>query len=353
MSNEPHMNLERYHAARTLSNPTYEHEETLYHKRQRLALENSRAQAYKQTLVQSKRREWSKYRRPSVERPIRLSSHVRQAFQITERIAPPSPDTPSPTVTIATFPVRSYPPTCTLRQVTSQQALNIDALRQIRFLGQFDRKFLVTKRFIRSSERTRVQLILLDQHAISERILLERLQAHFQADEPHANRFHLSQPAAIRRNPRFLYTPDQIALLERTGFIFSSISAHNLLVRAVPGWLPSLGQRQASTSLLDDIISHSITQILATTNTDAKLIMYDTLKSLACHNAIKFNDVLPAAECRHLLSELTSCSMPFICAHGRTSAAILWECEAVEDEYKVDMTELNELASIHKWLKDS
>jgi DNA mismatch repair protein MLH3 len=81
--------------------------------------------------------------------------------------------------------------------------------------------------------------------------------------------------------------------------------------------------------------------------------MYETLKSLACHNAIKFNDILSMTECHHLLNELKSCSMPFICAHGRTSAAILWEYDIPSEEYQVDMTELQQLASIHKWLKES
>jgi len=81
--------------------------------------------------------------------------------------------------------------------------------------------------------------------------------------------------------------------------------------------------------------------------------MYETLKSLACHNAIKFNDILSTTECHHLLNELKSCSMPFICAHGRTSAAILWEYDIPSEEYQVDMTELEQLASIHKWLKES
>jgi len=234
--------------------------------------------------------------------------------------------------------------------------MNMNILHQSHFLGQFDRKFLISKRLIHSSDTNQIQLILFDQHAISERILLEHLQTHFRKETIHSIPFQLSEPAIIPRNPRFLYTPEQISLLERTGFSFSSISTHHLLVRTVPGWLLSLGQRQSSTSLLDNIISDTIDNILLATNNPSNnidLIMYETLKSLACHNAIKFNDILSTTECHHLLNELKSCSMPFICAHGRTSAAVLWEYDIPSEEYQVDMTELEQLASIHKWLKES
>ncbi|UJR20850.1 hypothetical protein I4U23_023960 [Adineta vaga] len=349
MSTDKDTILERYRAARMTFNKVNEQQETLYHKRQRLTLEHTRTKSYKQTLLQSQRREWSKYRHYASQYPVRLSTNIRQTFQITEKTLQQSSDIHSPTVQ-NTLPPRIYPSICNLRQITSQKLMNMEILHQTCFVGQFDKKFLITKYLIHHNQ---IQLILFDQHAISERILLERLQTHFQQENTHTIPFHLSEPATIPRNPRFLYTSEQISLLERTGFIFSSISTHNLLVRAVPGWLLTLGQRQSTTSLLDNIIYDTITKILLQTINQSKLLMYDTLKSLACHNAIKFNDILSKNECNHLLNELKSCSMPFICAHGRTSAAILWEYETISDDYQVNMMELKQLASIHKWLKES
>jgi DNA mismatch repair ATPase MutL len=353
--------LERYRAARTMSNTVSEQQETLYHKRQRMTLENLRTNAYKHTLIQSKRREWSIFQRNNTHRssvhPVRLSTNIRRSFQINKQEQHQQSSNISPIpIIVNTLPPRIYPPTFNLRQVTSKRAMSINILHETCFLGQFDRKFLISKRLIRSSDLNQIQLILFDQHAISERILLEHLQTHFQKENLRTIPFQLPEPAVIVRNPRFLYTPEQISLLEHTGFIFSSISTHHLLVRAVPGWLLSLGQRQSSTSLLDDIISNTIDNILLkTTNhsNNIELIIYETLKSLACHNAIKFNDILSNTECHHLLNELKSCSMPFICAHGRTSAAILWEYDIIPEKYQVDMIELEQLASIHKWLKES
>lgn len=364
--------LERYRAARTRLNSLNEDQETLYHKRQRMLLEKTRTDAYKQTLVRSKHRErgakfaGKKPSRSSMQ-PIRLSAHVRLSFETIAHVDEEETKPASPLAVVVSVPVRIYPPTVQLRPMTNKPSINIDMLQQTSVVGQFDRKFLVSKRVIRSSDSVQVQLILFDQHAVSERILLEHLQTYFQEENTRTLPFRLPAPVAIARNPRFLYTEEQITVLERTGFTVSSVSTRNLLVRAVPGWLLSLGQRHrrpssfTATSLLDGVIRETIDQILGklhshpvdTLKMNMNLIVYETLKSLACHNAIKFNDLLSMDECRHLLSELQLCSMPFICAHGRTSAALLWEYDRQAETYPVNMIELEQQASIHKWLKES
>ncbi|CAF3654680.1 unnamed protein product [Rotaria socialis] len=350
--------LEQYCIARTKFNAVNVQQETLYHKQQRTILENSRTNAYKYSLNQT-RRKYSIFRRNENYRSslhsIRLSANIRKSFQVNEKKELQSSNI-SDSIMINTLPPRIYSPAFHIWSTTSKQSIDINLLHEISFLGQYDRKFLVCKRLSHSLDTNRTQLILFDQHAVSERILLERLQTHFKQENIRTFPFHLSEPVVITRNPRFLYTFEQISLLERTGFIFSSISTNNLLVRAVPSWLLSLGQRQSSTCILDDIIQDTIDNILLQTNNylnNIEFIIYETLKPLACHNSIKFNDILSKNECQHLLNELKLCSMPFICAHGRTSAAILCEYGTMSDDYQVDMTELKQLASIHKWLKAS
>lgn len=336
--------LERYRTARNLLNSTANQQETLYHKRQRITLENLRRISYKQ----SKNRRYTTYRST-----VRLSTDIRREFQVDKQNQPISSLSNIENRKIS-VPLRIYPQPVQIRSILSKTSIDKSIFNCTRILGQFDRKFLIGKHIISSSSS--IQLILFDQHAISERIFLERLQNHFQNDHIRTVPFHLSEPTIIARNPCFLYSSEQITLLEQTGFIFTSISSQNLLIRAVPAWLLSFSQRHSSTSLLDDIISHTIDNILQQTNlpsTNIELIIYETLKSLACHNAIKFNDLLSITECSHLLNELKSCSMPFICAHGRTSTALLWQYDLPVETYQVDMIELAQQASIHKWLKES
>ncbi|CAM9664071.1 unnamed protein product, partial [Phaeothamnion confervicola] len=43
----------------------------------------------------------------------------------------------------------------------------------------------------------------------------------------------------------------------------------------------------------------------------------------ACHSAIRFGDALSPERCRQLVADLSACSLPFQCAHGRPSVAPL------------------------------
>lgn len=276
-----------------------------------------------------------------------LSNEIRRLFQLEDRL-------PMDKVSFDVSPLisdRIAWPSFQLQSIEMEQSMNIEILDQMRFVGQFDRKFLICQR----STLDQTQLILFDQHALSERILLEQLQNYFESHSSRSNSFHFSTPIIVQRNPRFLYNFDQIDLLQRIGFSFFSISNEKLFLRAVPSWLISVSQRRSSN--LSSIISQTIEEIFrqstSSMNFNLNWIIYQTLKSLACHNAIKFNDLLSARECRSLLNDLKSCRMPFICAHGRTSAALLWQYQRSNESYRVNWKELKDLASIHKWMKES
>ncbi|KAI8319527.1 hypothetical protein GQ54DRAFT_313493 [Martensiomyces pterosporus] len=48
-------------------------------------------------------------------------------------------------------------------------------------------------------------------------------------------------------------------------------------------------------------------------------IILDTLKSMACRGAVKFNDVLSMSESQSIVDRLSECQFPGFCAHGRRS----------------------------------
>nr|OQO26682.1 hypothetical protein B0A51_07682 [Rachicladosporium sp. CCFEE 5018] len=57
--------------------------------------------------------------------------------------------------------------------------------------------------------------------------------------------------------------------------------------------------------------------------------LLEMLNSRACRSAIMFNDVLTMPECRELLDKLGRCAFPFMCAHGRVSVAPLVDTKDV------------------------
>lgn len=49
----------------------------------------------------------------------------------------------------------------------------------------------------------------------------------------------------------------------------------------------------------------------------------ETIKSRACHHAIRFGDRLSLDECQKLFEQLLKCKVPFRCAHSRLSVCVL------------------------------
>lgn len=49
----------------------------------------------------------------------------------------------------------------------------------------------------------------------------------------------------------------------------------------------------------------------------------DSIKSRACHGAIRFGDKLTIAQCEELIAKLLKCKVPFRCAHSRLGVSVL------------------------------
>ncbi|NXK50520.1 MLH3 protein, partial [Chauna torquata] len=62
------------------------------------------------------------------------------------------------------------------------------------------------------------------------------------------------------------------------------------------------------------------------------LTLLKVLASQACHGAIKFNDSLTSEESCQLIEALSSCQLPFQCAHGRPSMMPLADIDHLQQE---------------------
>ncbi|KAK2826134.1 hypothetical protein Q5P01_020348 [Channa striata] len=79
------------------------------------------------------------------------------------------------------------------------------------------------------------------------------------------------------------------------------------------------------------------------------LTVLKVLASLACHGAIKFNDSLSRDECCSLVASLSSCQLPFQCAHGRPSIAPLVDILHLDkDEKELQKPNLQKLHRMYK-----
>ncbi|XP_037594466.1 DNA mismatch repair protein Mlh3 isoform X3 [Cebus imitator] len=76
------------------------------------------------------------------------------------------------------------------------------------------------------------------------------------------------------------------------------------------------------------------------------LTVQKVLASQACHGAVKFNDGLSLEESCRLIEALSSCQLPFQCAHGRPSMLPLADIDHLEQEKQIkpNLTKLRKMA---------
>jgi len=227
--------------------------------------------------------------------------------------------------------------------------LNKSDLAHARVIAQVDRKFILI--------RVTDQLVLVDQHAASERVILEHLFTGMfnKKTSCHHNQVVtscLSEPLQFR-----------LPIAEKE-LLKSKIS--HLLVWGVNLEMIGDEERQDIKNVEDFEIrvSHLPSVIVERCITEPRLVldliraeMYkhfvpdtkipdacppsasnksdnndwvskltfcpqfiiDMVNSRACRSAIMFNDVLTLFECQDLIQKLSGCVFPFICAHGRAS----------------------------------
>ncbi|RPA79923.1 hypothetical protein BJ508DRAFT_194249, partial [Ascobolus immersus RN42] len=228
----------------------------------------------------------------------------------------------------------------------SLQKISKDDLRHAKVIQQVDRKFILASLPSSSSSSSGDRLlVLIDQHAASERIRVEKFFEEICA-EP-------TPSVAPGRPLLFQLGAHEVGLLERYRAHFESwgFRWQKVVVKGVPdgqstisiSTLPSLvvGRCVKEPTLAIDLLrtfAHALADssapstppsrkgkswVEAVGSMPEKLV--DMVNSKACRGAVMFNDELSLEECREIVEGLTGTRMPFICAHGRPSVVPLVE----------------------------
>jgi DNA mismatch repair protein MutL len=169
-----------------------------------------------------------------------------------------------------------------------------------RYLGQFADTYLVF-----AGENG---LVLIDQHAAHERIILERLK------KTSAERI-ISQPLLM---PEVVsLSPGQVALfsgyiefLSEIGMEVEIFGRDAIVVKALPAILPQIQPRELISDIADQLSDQ--TQMPSLQEKKEKI-----LAALACRAAIKANHVLSTEEVEALCRDLEETPFNLTCPHGR------------------------------------
>ncbi|KAM0793500.1 hypothetical protein ACM66B_000939 [Microbotryomycetes sp. NB124-2] len=244
------------------------------------------------------------------------------------------------------------------------QAFDSAALACCEFISQVDRKFLLVK--IRSRTRegredaSSMSLALIDQHAASERVRVERyfeeLCDAFEQGravrstrlEPKSSMDHSQSGKAVvvsSLEATQLIAADEFltrwGIKVRVPFEFTNRSGQDeqvvtdyvqVFVEEVPS---IVAERLSNDSrLLQDFVRSLATDEVSTASVkrtesvpwhavlrQCPLMLVELVNSKACRGAIMFNDELSHDQSLRLISQLARTRFPFQCAHGRPSLA--------------------------------
>lgn len=229
-------------------------------------------------------------------------------------------------------------------------------------LGQVDCKFVAC--ITAKKPELDSVLVLIDQHAMDERIRVEKLLAEFFSGAAERSRtkstsqfevpvYQLDPPTRVlmTRNEMARLGQDSIRQeLSRWGFDYLVLEGPSdgdegygqVEVEQVPKILRS---RLSQTSELADVMKSILSAREAQDPVDLSVSesrggdkedadwrygtrycprpLVDLINSQACRGAVMFNDPLSLDQCRSLVSRLAACRLPFQCAHGRPSVVPL------------------------------
>ncbi|KAM3594471.1 uncharacterized protein V6R79_008463 [Siganus canaliculatus] len=232
-------------------------------------------------------------------------------------------------------------------------------IHSMKVIQQVDKKFLACLINTRDEEPAALAeseenlLVLVDQHAAHERVRLENLIADSYEDDPHTAGERRLCSSNILPPLEISVTEEELRLLRscqlqllRLGLEVKFSLAEDPLVFV--GKVPlcfvekeSNELRRGRPSVIKPIVEEYLREQIELLRSTGRvrgtlpLTVLKVLASLACHGAIKFNDILTRDECHSLVASLSSCQLPFQCAHGRPSIAPLVDLLHLHKDQKV------------------
>ncbi|XP_024121304.1 DNA mismatch repair protein Mlh3 isoform X2 [Oryzias melastigma] len=231
-------------------------------------------------------------------------------------------------------------------------------IHSMKVIDQVDKKFLAC--LINTSEEELTLegetegnlLVLVDQHAAHERVRLENLITDSYEDIPETFGEKWLCSSSIVPPLEISVTEEELRLLSSCRsqlrslgleVTFSETQMSSVFVGKVPRCFLEKetnelkrGRPSIIKTIVEEFLQEQIELLLSTGRVKGTLpiTVLKVLASLACHGAVKFNDVLNRDECHSLVASLSSCQLPFQCAHGRPSIAPLVDINHLDEDPK-------------------
>ncbi|MBO9498435.1 MAG: DNA mismatch repair endonuclease MutL [Novosphingobium sp.] len=171
-------------------------------------------------------------------------------------------------------------------------------------------------------------LVLVDQHAAHERLVLERLRAAGAGDKVAASQALLLPEVVELDEPACDRLEDNAEKFAALGLAIERFGPGAMLVRALPGALAKADPQALLQDLADDLAQNGDALLL-----DEKI--EHVLATMACHGSVRAGRTLSVAEMNALLREMERTPRSGQCNHGRPT----W--------VKLSMTDVEKLFGRH------
>jgi len=152
-------------------------------------------------------------------------------------------------------------------------------------------------------------ILLLDQHAASERIMKERYLKQY--NEAKIEKQLLISPIKLDISPaEVFFLREHLNEINKFGFDLEDFGGNTFVLRAIPAIFQKIPRLDVVKDMIEEIVEMGKQQSFSQAEED--IINY-----LACHKSIRGGDVLRAKDIKNLVIDLSKCSDPKHCAHGR------------------------------------
>jgi DNA mismatch repair protein MutL len=168
-------------------------------------------------------------------------------------------------------------------------------------------------------------LMVIDQHALHERILYERLRKEVAAGSVQSQSLLVPEPVDLAP-AEAAAALEHRGVLAQLGVTVAAFGGETILIQGFPAMLANLNPQDVLRGLLEPLLSAGKTP-------DRRDLLDELLHTVACKAAIKAGDRLSPEEIASLLEQRHLIDDAHHCPHGRP-AALVFTREELDRQFK-------------------